>query len=95
MPKENDLMRYVILDGRTIKDMDEVHGVFAEALDLPDYYGRNLDALHDCLTEQAGEIMVVILESELMSAALGDKFSRLLMLLSDVLEERDGFSVYI
>ena len=88
-------MRYVILDGRTIKDMDAVHGVFAEALDFPDYYGRNLDALHDCLTDSIGEVTVVVLESELMSAALGEDFSRLLMLLGDVLEEREGFSVYI
>ena len=42
-----------------------------------------------------GEITVVVLESELMSAALGEDFSRLLMLLGDVLEEREGFSVYI
>jgi RNAse (barnase) inhibitor barstar len=27
-----------------------------EALSLPDYYGKNLDALYDCLTEMECEI---------------------------------------
>ena len=27
-----------------------------EALGLPDYYGKNLDALYDCLTEMECEI---------------------------------------
>ena len=30
---------------------EEVYRRIAEALDLPGYYGRNLDALYDCLTE--------------------------------------------
>ena len=88
-------MRYVILDGRTIKDMDAVHGAFAEALGFPDYYGRNLDALHDCLTETSGPVTVVILEADALKAGLGERFSSLLRLLGDLLEEREGFSVYI
>ena len=28
---------------------EEVHAAFAEALGFPAHYGRNLDALHDCL----------------------------------------------
>lgn len=28
----------------------DVHDALAKALAFPDYYGRNLDALHDCLT---------------------------------------------
>ena len=29
----------------------DAHDALARALDFPDYYGRNLDALHDCLTD--------------------------------------------
>ncbi len=30
---------------------EKAHDALAKALEFPDYYGRNLDALHDCLTE--------------------------------------------
>src|SRR6478752_9753549 len=31
----------------------DLHQDFADALDFPDYYGRNLDALNDCLRDVA------------------------------------------
>ena len=40
-------MAEVVLDGLEIRSVEEVHDRFAQALDLPDYYGRNLDALFD------------------------------------------------
>ena len=42
------------------------HDYLAEALNLPDYYGKNLDALYDCLTEMSCEI-------ELVNAGVVDK----------------------
>jgi RNAse (barnase) inhibitor barstar len=45
------------LDGNLIKK--EGHDYLMEALDLPDYYGKNLDALYDCLTEMEGEIDLI------------------------------------
>ncbi len=30
---------------------EKAHDALARALSFPDYYGRNLDALHDCLTD--------------------------------------------
>lgn len=42
------------LDGNLIKERG--HDYLMEALELPDYYGKNLDALYDCLTEMECEI---------------------------------------
>lgn len=45
------------LDGNLIRDRG--HDYLAEALNFPDYYGKNLDALYDCLTEIDCEIVLV------------------------------------
>lgn len=45
------------LDGKLIKQRS--HDYLMEALDLPDYYGKNLDALYDCLTEMECEIELI------------------------------------
>lgn len=40
----------VELDGNEIRSIEEFHDKLKIILELPDYYGRNLDALWDCLT---------------------------------------------
>ncbi len=57
-------MRICILDGRKIKDRDMLHDTLALSLKLPDWYGRNLDALLDCLTELQEETYVRMLWEE-------------------------------
>lgn len=49
-------MRKVILDFREIISQEEIsrrkfHEYIAEAMTFPEYYGYNLDALYDCLTD--------------------------------------------
>ena len=39
------------IDCTQIHTRDDLHRIFAEALSFPAWYGKNLDALHDCLTE--------------------------------------------
>lgn len=46
-------MREYIIDCAMMTDRKTVHDHLAQALELPEYYGRNLDALHDCLCELA------------------------------------------
>ena len=43
-------MNKIILDGKDFKTKEELHKVLKEELELPEYYGENLDALWDCLT---------------------------------------------
>ena len=38
---------------------EKAHADLAKALDFPAYYGKNLDALHDCLTELADTQLVI------------------------------------
>ena len=45
------------LDGKLIKEKG--HDYLIEALDLPGYYGKNLDALYDCLTEMECDIELI------------------------------------
>ncbi len=52
-----DNMNEVILFGEDLKE--NPHKYIKEALDFPDYYGENLDALFDCLTELSNKIIII------------------------------------
>lgn len=41
----------IILDAARMTEPASAHAYLKEMLRLPDYYGNNLDALYDCLTE--------------------------------------------
>ena len=45
------------LDGKLITK--DGHDYLMEALNFPDYYGKNLDALYDCLCEIDTEIEII------------------------------------
>lgn len=64
-------MDRVILDGTSIETPDQFHDLFLQALDLPAYYGRNLDALHDCLTDLTGDVTIEIRNHGLFCGRLG------------------------
>lgn len=43
-------MPRVNVDGRTIADFESFHDVFKDLMGFPDFYGRNMDAWIDCMT---------------------------------------------
>ena len=49
-------MKEIIIDGSAIFTSPDLHEALAAALSFPDYYGKNLDALYDCLTEIGEDI---------------------------------------
>ena len=56
-------MKSVILDAKKMLEKENMHEYFAKKFDLPEYYGRNLDALFDCLCE-INEPMLIKLKNE-------------------------------
>lgn len=54
-------MKTVHLDLRDVTSPEVLHSVLARRLELPDYYGRNLDALSDCLGDVCEPTHVLIL----------------------------------
>lgn len=47
-------MKHITIDCSAIENKEQLHDAFSEALCFPAHYGRNLDALHDCLTGITG-----------------------------------------
>ena len=60
------------LDGNLIKEKG--HDYLKDALDFPDYYGKNLDALYDCLCEIGVETEIVLINGSEVSSDLIDTF---------------------
>ena len=53
-------MKRIVLDAGKMTDPGALHAHLAQLLELPEYYGANLDALYDCLTELGEETEIVV-----------------------------------
>ncbi len=69
-PRQGENMERITLDGGAMDTRAAMHGHLAEAFSLPAHYGRNLDALWDCLTERGSGAEVAILRPEAMPESL-------------------------
>jgi ribonuclease inhibitor len=59
-------MRVFVIDGRLMRTAQGFYDEISEKLAFPDYFGRNLDALYDCLTDpdvMEGDGFVLILNN--------------------------------
>lgn len=51
-------MKNVSLDFSCAETREEIHEILKEGMVFPAYYGNNLDALHDCLTDISEDVVV-------------------------------------
>ena len=58
-------MEYTI-DCANVSSKEEFHRILAETLHFPAHYGRNLDALYDCLTDISDHIKVKIINCDML-----------------------------
>ena len=64
-------MYQVTIDCAEIRDRDDFHRELAHKLRLPSWYGENLDALFDCLTELTKPITINLLSVQSLIDHLG------------------------
>ena len=58
---KGDRRKHYILDFRKVNNIDEAHDVMMAEFEFPEHYGKNLDALNDCLSEMVIENKVYII----------------------------------
>ena len=68
---EDNIMKRIRLDGKKMTDRRSTHEYIAKKLGFPEYYGNNLDALHDCLCEIGEETTVTLINAEEFAENLG------------------------
>lgn len=54
------MMKRIVLDLRAYDNREAIHAYLQERLHLPAWYGCNLDALHDCLTDLREDMEIVL-----------------------------------
>ena len=76
-------LKTVFLDGRQMQTRQAAHDHLAKQLELPAYYGRNLDALYDLLTDRVGPTGLVVKNQDVLLTALGKYGAALCKTLED------------
>ena len=87
-------MEYVFINKKNVASMDELYRRFSEGFHFPSYFGSNLDALYDCLTEGADKRIVVVSNKAYLEKTLGQDFSRVCRVLADAAKESPALKVY-
>lgn len=83
----------IILDGKAMTDRSAAHSHLAEKLALPAYYGRNLDALYDLLTELEKDTQIILLDPAAVIDNLGKYGEALLSVMQEAAEENPKLTI--
>ena len=82
-------MKKITLEVENISGKEEMHKYLAEKFEFPDYYGGNLDALFECLTDIAEPTAVNIVN------AINDYDEQIINVITSAEEENDNLAVFV
>lgn len=83
----------IVIDGKDFTDEKELHNILAEKFDFGPYYGRNLYALRDFVSDIERPVELVWLNSEISAGNLGSVFDYVVKIFKDA-ERHDKESGY-
>ena len=76
-----------VIDGTKIDTREALHDAMQTQLALPEYYGRTLDALYDCLTDRFEETELRLVNAKALDEHLGAYAAVLRRMLRDACED--------
>lgn len=83
-------MRSIRLEGAILANQETAHEYLKEMLEFPEYYGENLDALYDCLTDlQDIEIQIQTGQQE------SEYLKKMIVVFQDAADENENLEVQI
>lgn len=86
-------MKKCVINGSTSLSRAELHENIAKSLDFPEWYGKNLDALYDCLDDISEETVIEITDFEALRENYGKYALRLVKVILDVCEENENIRI--
>lgn len=81
------------IDCADIATAEQFHSTLAQVLSLPDYYGHNLDALFDCLTEDRTDRELIFRNWHRLQYTLKDYAEKILYVFKCACDENRHLTV--
>jgi ribonuclease inhibitor len=75
-----NMSRRIRLDGSRLTNREDMSTYMQSLFGFPEYFGRNLDALKDCLEEVSEEVYIVM-DHECISAMCGNPYAYKVLLI--------------
>ncbi|MBQ9539381.1 MAG: barstar family protein [Treponema sp.] len=90
LPREDSSTKHYTVDLSQVTDKESLHEQLVQSLPLPEYYGRNLDALYDCLRDAHETWNITFTGCAHAEAVLAGYFLAFKETLEDVQEASDS-----
>ena len=88
-------MHSVVIYGADYDSVEEIHRTLAEALDFPGYYGKNLDALYDVLTDRDQLTSITVDLSDITDEHILRYLERMIDVICDAANENENVELEI
>ena len=88
-------MKTITIRGIDFTDSAELHDYLERELEFPDYYGRNLDALYDVLTDINEPTKITVDMEGMEDDGMYDYISRVIRVLEDASKENEALEIEV
>jgi ribonuclease inhibitor len=89
-------IKHCSLNGNAIRSLNDFYDRISALKDIPEHFGRNLDALWDVLfTDVEGPLEIIWNNADASKKSMGKDFDRIVKLLRDMEKERTDFKLKI